>query len=218
MRFHFNAHNIIVYDRDGDDYLISDPVLDRPVRCHRADLLRSRFAKGPMAPKGHLYYPSSVPASVDLRPAILAGIRETCRSMLDIPMPWAGVRGICFLARRLVGWPERLGLEQAVHHLGTVTRMQEEIGTGGAGFRFMYAAFLQEAAGVLAEPELTAVSASLTETGDLWRDFARLAVRTCKGRVPAEQSWAPLGELLLECAAREEAVYRNLRRIVGRLR
>ena len=35
------------------------------------------------------------------------------------------------------------------HFLGNIVRMQEEIGTGGGGFRFMYAAFLQEAGDVL---------------------------------------------------------------------
>src|SRR3546814_3394163 len=32
MRFHFNAHNLVVYGKDGDDYLISDPVFDQPQR------------------------------------------------------------------------------------------------------------------------------------------------------------------------------------------
>lgn len=38
MRFHFNAHNLLVYGKDGDDYLISDPVFEEPVRCASADL------------------------------------------------------------------------------------------------------------------------------------------------------------------------------------
>ena len=49
MRFHFNAHNLIVYGRDGDDYLVSDPVFEEPVRCHRASLTKARFAKGALA-------------------------------------------------------------------------------------------------------------------------------------------------------------------------
>ena len=36
MRFHFNAHNLIVYGRDGGDYLVSDPVFED------AGALRSR--------------------------------------------------------------------------------------------------------------------------------------------------------------------------------
>ncbi|WP_348239958.1 BtrH N-terminal domain-containing protein, partial [Salmonella enterica] len=28
MRFHFNMHNLIVYGKEGDEYLISDPVFE----------------------------------------------------------------------------------------------------------------------------------------------------------------------------------------------
>ena len=36
MRFHFNAHNLLIYGKEGDDYLVSDPVAEEPVRCARA--------------------------------------------------------------------------------------------------------------------------------------------------------------------------------------
>ena len=39
MRFHFNAHSLIVYGREGNDYLISDPVLDEPVASTRGKIL-----------------------------------------------------------------------------------------------------------------------------------------------------------------------------------
>ena len=55
MRFHFNAHNLLVYGKEGNDYLISDPVFESPMRCAADDLNRSRFAKGVLAPKGLLY-------------------------------------------------------------------------------------------------------------------------------------------------------------------
>ena len=51
IRFHFNAHNLLVYDRDGDEYSISDPVFDKSVTCSRVSLTKARFAKGVMAPK-----------------------------------------------------------------------------------------------------------------------------------------------------------------------
>ena len=66
MRFHFNAHNLIVYGRDGGDYLISDPVFEEAVRCDRASLMKARFAKGALAARGLMYYPEHVPA--DHRP------------------------------------------------------------------------------------------------------------------------------------------------------
>ncbi|MDR2626264.1 MAG: BtrH N-terminal domain-containing protein, partial [Zoogloeaceae bacterium] len=60
FRFHFNAHNLIAYGRDTEtgDYLLSDPVLEEPVRCAAADLAKARFARGALAPRGLMYYPA----------------------------------------------------------------------------------------------------------------------------------------------------------------
>ena len=46
-RFHFNAHNIIVYGKEDDSYLISDPVMENVTSLTRYELERVRFAKGP---------------------------------------------------------------------------------------------------------------------------------------------------------------------------
>ncbi len=66
--------------------------------------------------------------------------------------------------------------------LGNIVRMQEEIGTGGAGFRFMFASFLDEAAAFLNDDALFEISTFTTEIGDLWREFAMKAVLFCKNR------------------------------------
>src|SRR5690606_32824356 len=73
LRFHFNAHNIVVFGKKGDAYLVSDPVLDTTVEISYEDLKRARFAKGTLAPKGKMYYPTQVPQTVDLKPAIVQG-------------------------------------------------------------------------------------------------------------------------------------------------
>ena len=95
--------------------------------------------------------------------------------------------------------------------------MQEEIGTGGAGFRFIYAAFLQEAAELFGEEKFNEISTQLTETGDHWREFARLGARNCKRRASAEESYDKLGEILMECADREEAIFKELRTLARSL-
>ena len=63
-------------------------------------------------------------------------------------------------------WPVKLGEKQAALNLGQVIRMLEEIGTGGAGFRFIYAAFLQESAEILNKPWLNDLSIEMTAIGD----------------------------------------------------
>ena len=217
MRFHFNVHNIVVYGREGKEYLVSDPVLEDPVRCAREDLIRARFARGPMAPHGHIYFVARAEVTSERPTAVLAGIKDTCSAM-NLPVILFGYRGIRFLARRLAGWQERLGSHQAAQHLGNLIRMQEEIGTGGGGFRFIFAKFLQEAADLLKEPRLEECSARMTAIGDRWREFALMASRNCKGRASEAESYAALADVLMDCGIREREFFRDLRKLVGELR
>jgi hypothetical protein len=211
LRFHFNAHNLVVYGKQGNEYLISDPVFPEPVRCPAEDLARARFASGALAPKGKMYFLSQVPLQLERSPLIEKGIQSVCKMMLDSPFPLIGVKGIRFMAGRLAKWPKRLGGERAALHLGHVVRMQEEIGTGGAGFRFMYAAFLQESGNELGDQSLIDCAAALTAAGDGWRQFAVMAARICKGRSRPEDTYIAMAEKLLECAQLEENVFRQLK-------
>jgi hypothetical protein len=215
-RFHFNGHNLVVIGKEGDDYLISDPIFAEPVRCPAADLRKARFAKGALAPNGKIYYIEKMPGQYDLQQAIKSGIRDTCRMMLTIPLPLIGVRGIRLLSRQLAKWPDKLGEKQTLLQLGHVIRMQEEIGTGGGGFRFIYAAFLQEAAEALQNDKLMGLSERCTEVGDLWREFAMIAARVCKGRAALQDSFNDLAALLRQCAAQEEQLFNELRAAIAR--
>ena len=218
LRFHFNAHNIVIYGKEGDDYLISDPVLNEPVRCASKDLLKARFAKGPLAPKGHIYHLLGKPDLSRLRPATIKGIHETCNKMLKIPIPLFGVKGIRYLANKLETWPERYGMKESNVHLGQVIRMQEEIGTGGGGFRFVYAAFLQEASKLLGIEELSELSEKLTEVGDDWRYFALGGARIVKERDAITETYPHLAEILRGCADKEEAIFTRLQQVMKGVR
>ena len=211
MRFHFNAHNLVVYGRRGSHYLISDPVIDILVECESQALKKARFTRGVLAPKGLLYYPEHIPADINLPRAVRRAIRFTTGMMLHTPLPILGVRGIRRVARKIRRLdPARLQYNKLL--LGHMVRMQEEIGTGGAGFRFLYAAFLKEAAALLQRPALAAIADELTAVGDDWRQFALHAAKMCKDRMPMD--YASLANELLHCAHQETRIYRELRAAV----
>jgi hypothetical protein len=209
-RFHFNMHNLVIYGKDDGQYIISDPVFPEPVLCPEKDLMRARFAKGPMSPKGRMYEVSHVPEHPDLPGAILRGIQEVSRTMLKAPGPFLGVRGIRYLARKVRTYPQKLGEHKNTLYLSQIIRMQEEIGTGGGGFRFLFAAFLQEAGKILDQDELQGLSKRMTQAGDRWRDFAVNASRICKGRLDAQDTSTLLSEILSDCAELETSIYRDL--------
>src|SRR5690606_27558386 len=163
------------------NYLISDPVMETVTSLTEKELEKVRFAKGAFAPKGHIYYPTGFPEKLDLETAIIKGIKHTCRDMLA-PVPIVGVKGIRKVARLIRKWPKAKGIKTTNHYLGQIVRMQEEIGTGGGGFRYIYAAFLQEAGKMLENEKLLELSKEMTLIGDQWRDFALDASRIYKNR------------------------------------
>lgn len=209
MRFHFNAHNLVVFGKEGDDYLIGDPVAEHVQRCASADFNRARFAKGALAPKGLLYYPDKAVLPTIRPESIRPAIRKTVRN-IAAPIPLIGVRGIRTLAKHIARLDPNAA--QSSPFIGHVVRMQEEIGTGGAGFRFIYAAFLQEAADIAGLPVLGEFSERLMTIGDAWRDFALAAARMVKGRDKLDPP--AIAALLAAQADSEAAFFRDLGRAV----
>lgn len=208
MRFHFNAHNLVVYGRREERYLISDPTFEQRVEADYQSLQRARFVKGMLAPRGLLYYPTEVPQLPDLKGAIGKAIRGNVNMMLRTPLPIIGVRGIRFVAGRIRKLSRDRDPAFGKLFIGHMVRMQEEIGTGGAGFRFLYASFLQESAAILDNPGLMDASKLFTDTGDEWRRFALFAAKMLKGRMPLD--YHKLADQLLVVADMEAEGYRKL--------
>ncbi|MBC5837352.1 BtrH N-terminal domain-containing protein [Flavobacterium muglaense] len=213
-RFHFNAHNLVVYGKTETDYLISDPVMENVTTLTHKELDKVRFAKGAFAPRGQMYYPIQIPEQVDFKSAIVKGIKNTCRDMLA-PMPIIGVRGIRFVSKQIRKWPIKNGTKKANHYLAQMVRMQEEIGTGGGGFRFIYAAFLEEASKILENKELENLSKEMTVIGDLWRDFAVEASRVYKNRSTKADVYNTIADQLLYIADQEEIFFKKLKKVIS---
>ena len=212
-RFHFNAHNLVVYGKEDNTYLISDPVMENVTSLTAKQLEKVRFAKGAFAPKGHMYYPIAFPEELQLEKAIVKGIKHTCRDMLA-PVPFVGAKGIRTVAKLIRKWPKKKGVKVANHYLGQVVRMQEEIGTGGGGFRYIYAAFLQESSKILKNERLSELSKEMTEIGDLWRDFALDASRIYKNRSAQDNAYNKVADQLHIIGDKEEAFFKKLKKAI----
>lgn len=210
FRFHFNAHNLVIYGKEGNEYLVSDPVMEEAARISADDLKKARFAKGFPEPKGFMYYVKDAPKNIDFETAIKKGIKKNAYLMLSPPLPWFGINAVFLLSKKIRQYPKKLTPRQASLYLGNIIRMQEEIGTGGAGFRFLYAAFLQEAAQILKRDDLQAFSDEMTEIGDIWRSFAYSAARQMKARKSDLVSFDELGDMLQECGVREKDFFKRL--------
>ncbi len=216
MRVHFNGHNLIALERRGDVYVVSDPIMEDVFECPAENLERARFSGGPRwLPKARMYRldsadPVEALSTAALDAAIAAGLKETCHRMLRIPRVVSvfGSQAIAHLGRRIARWPAEVGERQARQWLAGVVRMQEEIGTGGAGFRYLFAAFLQEVGRRPAFAAVGPLAQQVTAIGDEWRAFALQASRRARGR--ESEDWATLGDRVVALAQAERAVFEAL--------
>jgi hypothetical protein len=214
-RFHFNAHNLIVFGKEGDNYLISDPIMETPTHLTSYELERVRFAKGALAPRGQIYYPKNEGVITDeqIKKAIISGIKRNVNQMLRIPGSFAGIKGIKYTGEKIKNWRNKLGLQKAGSYLAQLVRMQEEIGTGGGGFRYIYAAFLQEAYVYVQKEELLEISKLFTQAGDLWRTAAVQAAGIYKGRLGSQEDFDVMGDYLMEISVLEKEAFLALKNI-----
>jgi hypothetical protein len=207
-----NSHMTIVIGREGDEYLINDPLFDYATRVHRDDLRNARFSKGPQAPKGFMFYPLEIPENIDYKKAIKKAVKHVPFMMLQPMFPYYGVLGMKSFARmirRLRNNPNKKTVRGLMNH---IVLFQEEVGTGGGGFRYMYAAFLREAYDLLKIPELLEASKKFVAIGDKWR----LAASSCGKFIQGKTDDVDLNktaDLYLECAREEKEVYLLLKKI-----
>ena len=212
-RMQYNMHNMVVYGREGDIYHVSDTVLEKPQTISYYDLQRVRWAKGAFAPNGKMYWINHVDKNVDLRKAVTDGIAKTVYEMIKIPFPLIGTKGMRFMAKDLRKWPKKHGKEKASFYLGQILRMSEEVGSGGAGFRFIYGAFLKEAGEKFNNPDLMEVSELMGIAANKWREFSYIGARNCKSRSEPTEDYGMLGDMLKEISYMEEDVYKKLDKI-----
>lgn len=217
-RWNFSGHNIIVVREIENGFRVSDPTIGDMVDCTVEGLEQARFVPGPLNPRGYMYYTKTINHHPDLRQACIKGMKDTCNLMLRIPLPIFGVRGIRFLAKKVIQSPDKLGFQEACRHLAGTVRWVEETGTGGAGFRYMYAAFIQEASELFGSEDLARLSRDMTAIGDTWREFSVMSARIIKQRNRPEATFANAGGLMLKCADLEEAFFKNLQKAVKKLK
>jgi hypothetical protein len=212
FRIYFNAHTIIIYGKEGDEYLVNDPAMDKFQRIKREPLQKARFAKGVNAPHGFMFYPTFLPSEVDYMPAIKKAVKQTVNMMLQPMFNFVGIRAVNAIAKRIEKMQNRADAKTVRNFLSHLVLFQEEIGTGGAGFRFMYAAFLQEAYERIKIPELLEASKMMVAAGDLYRNAAVSCAKIIKGK---QQTYdlKLIADNYRKCAKAEKEVYLLLKKI-----
>jgi hypothetical protein len=215
QRVHINAHYIIVCGVNENKYLVSDSYYKQKSLLDRQRLLTARFAGGMMAPKGNMFYADSVPTEIDLRKPILTGIRRASFNMTRLPIPFLGVKGIRKFAEKVNEWPLiTRDIEDLADRMMRINILLEDQGTGGGGFRYMYATFLQQAAGITGDDRLKTMSKEMMKIGDKWRNISYFAAKISKNRDLGAEKIKELSGMIYAQADEEQKFFDDLYKLV----
>lgn len=215
-RAHFNGHFVIVNDKTEEGYIVSDPYAPVLAPVSAKNMERGRHAKGDFAPNGLMIHvdpisEQNVPSKETMKKAIKKGIIKTCRYMLKVPMSFIGISSIRKWAVDLENWPSYCDdTEMLSHRIMMINVLLEDRGTGGGGFRYMYASFLQEASEIFDNEELKRFSSKMMDNGDKWRAISLHAARMGKKRDFSKAKIDELKQLIERRADEEEALFTEL--------
>lgn len=214
IRVHNNAHFINILAKEDQNYIVSDSY-HREIAQLSSDLLKkARWPGGFMAPKGYLYYPLEVNPDPDLKLPIINGIKKSCRNMLNLPIPFIGVKGIYRFANKINNWPQiTRDVEHLSHEIMKINVLLEDQGTGGAGFRYMYATFLKQAADIVNNPTLIEMSERIMKIGDDWRNISYFAARIGKNRDLGPDRIKELSGLIRKQGDAEKDFFKDLKKV-----
>lgn len=214
IRVHNNVHFVNIVGKEGDDYIISDSYHHQIAKLNSDLLRKARWAGGHMAPKGFMYYPEKTIATPDLQKPIITGIKKASRNMLNLPIPFIGVKGIYKFADKINTWPSLTrDTEHLSHEIMKINVLLEDQGTGGAGFRYMYATFLKQAAAIVNNPTLDEMSERIMKIGDDWRNISYFAAKMGKNRDLGAEKIKELSELIRKQGDAEKAFFIDLKKV-----
>jgi hypothetical protein len=213
FRIPFNFHNLIVLQKENNQYKISDTILEVETYLDQETLNKARFDKGSMTnPKGKLYWIKDCPAHFDLKVAINQGMQKTAKRMLAKWNPYGGIVSMKKLAAKIKSFPRRHAHQEGGQLLLHIVRLQEILGTGGAGFRTIYAKFLEEAAVITHSQDLVDLAKEMHEIADDWRNFALYAAKCAKKNNPnITEAYEHVGNMLSNIAQKETIFFEQLR-------
>jgi hypothetical protein len=215
QRVHINAHYIIVFGVNGSNYMVSDSYYKQKSQLDKQTLQIARFAGGMMAPKGTMFYVDHIPENISLEKPVISGIKKAAFNMIRLPIPFLGVKGIHRFADKLLEWPSLArDLEDLSDRVMKINVFLEDQGTGGGGFRYMYATFLQQAATIVREPGLSEMSKEMMEIGDKWRNISYFAAKIGKNRDLGPERMKELSEMIHSQADSEQKFFTELYKLV----
>jgi hypothetical protein len=179
---HFPGHLIAVwgYDAARRVFFVTDTERERVQEVPFDNLKKARFSGGGIFElKGNLFAPASLPIPDDLPQIIIRAVSHNSKVLRDRGMGFQGLAALDL-------WRQELDLWKTFDDWQWTARLAYQViekrGTGGGGFRLMYAEFLNAAAAMIPEISSLGLPEKMSAAADAWQDLA------CALKAASEQS------------------------------
>lgn len=172
-RTHFPGHAIVAWKRDPENKQVFVTDTERPdlIPVDRSTLARARFSYlPPFTHNANLYAPREVHADRVTAPMIVSAIRENASLLLSNDAN-SGIHAIETWRKDLPRWVTQGDWRWTTRFAYQVI---EKRGTGGGGFRAIYAEFLGEAAELDKSIERLKLAGLMRESARRWTELANV--------------------------------------------
>lgn len=177
----FPGHLIAVwgYDDTRQEFFVSDTERPGLQVVPYAAMRKARYARNhPLQHSGHMYAPATLKEPSDLNERILAAIVDNAQKLNQPNNPLSGLGALNKWIADLDDWANDKDWQWSARFTYQII---EKRGTGGGGFRKMYADFLTEAEARLPKLQPLGLSSKMRQSAAAWTALA-LALKAASER------------------------------------
>lgn len=216
---HFPGHVVALwgYDDEKKESYVSDTHFEGLQTLTYEELEKARTSQAPPFPLENNWCeinhrePLTNMAKV-IRASMRACANEMLRKNPDVPeFVKTGVPGIQALSGELPGWAEIKDVSWACRF---AYQMIEKRGTGGGGFRQLYADFLKESEPLVQEIQKFGLSDMMQKSSSLWTEIALLLKNASESNGP-KPVLEKTAEKVAEAASVEKTFFETVQNVVA---
>ncbi len=170
---HFPGHGIMVwgYDKNESIFYVTDTERNNLEKVSFADMRKARISTtSPFICNGDFYAPKSLTKPVDLQTLCQLAIKENAARLLDSTDSTTGLSALDTLKDDLDSWSDS---DDWQWNCRFAYQTIEKRGTGGSGFRIMYARFLSEASHYVNAINTLALENKMIASAQCWHELSK---------------------------------------------
>ena len=210
---HFPGHVVCLwgYDPDKNTVFLADTGWEGLIELPLDSLQKARYSKVPFFALEGDYFPVILPEKINnFEPRIKNALLLQADLLLEFGemggFAWSGVEALKRISQQITSWKDASDSKWCFRWAYQII---EKRGTGGGGFRKLYAQFLREAGEFL--PELKELAGEMEEIAKLWSELAYFLKELSEKDQPNLNELEQAGENFSQLAEKEEQFFQGIK-------